>query len=52
MLARLANDADVRAEPNDLPFRAAARMRLTQTHYIAESNLEGHSAGIIRQLVN
>ena len=54
MLARLAHDANVRAESNHLPFKSAAWMRLAQTHNVAEPNVEGHGGHYkaIGQLVN
>ena len=37
-----AADADVRAEPLDAPFHAAARMRLAEREPLAEVELYGH----------
>jgi len=52
MLARLAHDPNIRAQTHDLPFVSAARMRLAQTHYIAQANFQRHRAGIINESVN
>ncbi len=43
--ARHADDADVRPEPNDLPFVPAAGVRFAQTNYIVEEKLERHCVG-------
>ena len=47
MLARLAHDPNIRAQPNDSPFKSTARMRLAQAHDVTESNFQRHSVDII-----
>jgi hypothetical protein len=46
MLARLANDANVRTQADDLPFIAATWMRLAEPHHIAHLNIHHHRAAL------
>lgn len=45
MLAGIANDANVRAEPHDGPFIAAARVRFAQAHDVIQSHIQWHNVG-------